>query len=172
MKFLKIPLFLVLVVMMSCSKDDNTLTGSLVGTWNIESLDYAGESSSSVGGQTLTTINFEGEGKNMNNQVEFKEDPKEFLSSGSNDATLSMDVDGQTQDVEFEDLEFLISGEWERDGNTLTITNDSTDPQIAEITKLTNDEMTMIYKQEIVQDIFGTELKYSLIGTYTFRKVD
>lgn len=110
-----------LVFFASCEDDDssNDTSADLVGTWSMTSLDYDGTSSTTFQG-TTTSIDFIGEGTNIDYTLTFDENPNNFDASGSYDIELTTDFMGQTT-TQTESVEDANStGTWSRDGNTLS----------------------------------------------------
>lgn len=120
--------FLILCVAVSfaaCSTDDdnsnnNDTSGELVGTWDLISLDYNGNTFTSMDGQGFN-IDFVGFAENIDYSLTFTENPNEFLAGGSYDINASSTFEGQTTTIN-ESFDGVSSeGTWEQNGNILTV---------------------------------------------------
>ncbi|MEM5566856.1 hypothetical protein WNY78_17170 [Psychroserpens sp. AS72] len=124
LNFLFIALALVLT---ACSGDDDSsptnTSGDLLGTWIGQDVDYTGNSSKTVQGQSFDAT-FVGEAYDVDYTLTFTENPNEVLSDGSYSIELTTTSLGQTQVDNVENLEFLSNGTWSRTGNELTVVND------------------------------------------------
>ncbi|MBX2843112.1 MAG: lipocalin family protein [Flammeovirgaceae bacterium] len=155
MKSLKF-LFYVLVtsILVSCSEDEPATPdqGMIIGSWELSEVDYDGTTTTTFNGQS-SVINFTGEGKNLNNEIKFTENPNEFTVSGTYDVELKMDYDGTEVISEINGLSFANSGEWEIDGDKLYITDDVSAIKEATIKELSEEKLVLFWvlKQEIVQ---------------------
>lgn len=131
-------LFIALVlVFTSCSTDDSPsiISGDIVGTWIGNTIDYSGDTVTTVDGQTLVA-DFVGEAYDMDYTITFSEDPNNVVSEGSYSLKLTYTVLGQTSVENVENIEFLEGGNWEQSNNILTLIaqEESIDYKIEELT--------------------------------------
>ncbi|MEM6264843.1 MAG: hypothetical protein AAGI38_20185 [Bacteroidota bacterium] len=145
------------VFVAGCNNDDdddpttNMGTGngdpnSIVGVWTLTGLDYTGTSTTSGPGFTPTTTSFVGVGFNINSNLEFKENPNEFVSQGGYSVRLTNTVLSQTFTQEIPDINYVGNGTYVRNGNMLTILSSAGGAggaQAGEIQKLTADSMIL-----------------------------
>lgn len=143
MKIFKLFLFTAfLTLTISCSKDDDNPTitnnGEIVGVWKGTTVDYTGNQTISGQGQN-TTATYVGEAYDVDYTLTFTENPQKVISDGSYSIELTTTVNGQTTTQNVEGLEFLSSGDWTINGNTLSITvdNETDDASILELTENT-----------------------------------
>ncbi len=140
MKIFKLILFTAFISLtISCSKDDDnpetTNNGEIVGVWRGTAVDYTGNTTTSGQGQTITA-DYVGEAYDINYTLTFTENPKKVISDGSYSIELTTTVNGQSTTQNVEGLEFLSSGDWVMNDNTLSITvdNETDDATILELT--------------------------------------
>lgn len=114
----------------SCSSDDDggnnggiDQSADLTGTWEPTDVYYEGDSSSSIGGQTIT-MNFTGQSVSFDDYVVMINEDQTYESSGS--YTIELTVSGMGQDItdEVTMSDFLGTGTWERNGNEFSTTDD------------------------------------------------
>lgn len=141
-------LVLVLVFALSiagCKKDnnDNQTNGDLLGVWTCTTLNYDGTSVSESGGISFTT-DFVGEGYDIDFTLTVSENPNIIAAEGNYSIKLTSSVGGVTINTQnIEGLEFANTGEWTRDGNTITILNELEELSDATIVKLTDTELEL-----------------------------
>jgi len=136
--------FLLLVLALSiasCNKKDDTTNGELIGVWNCTAVNYTGTTVTEYGGQSATT-SFTGEGYNVDFTFTLSENPNVATSNGSYNIKLTSTVNGQTITQNIEGNDFIYTGEWSKNGNTIIITQggESSD---ATIVKLTDTELEL-----------------------------
>lgn len=136
--------FLLLVLALSiasCNKKDDTLNGDITGVWNCTAVNYTGTTVTEYSGQSATT-EFTGEGYNVDFTFTVSENPNVATSNGSYSIKLTSTVNGQTITQNIEGNDFIYTGEWSKNGSTMTITQggDSSD---ATIVKLTDTELEL-----------------------------
>tara|TARA_R110002049_G_scaffold309014_2_gene515820 strand:+ start:665 stop:1225 length:561 start_codon:yes stop_codon:yes gene_type:complete len=164
----------IILIFSACEKEDKTSPSSnqsttpivssstLVGDWEMTSLDYAGASSVSAGGSTITT-QFTGVGKNFTYTIEFTDNPKRYSATGGYTVTLTSLFNGSSnvQDVPIPDAS--SSGTWSLNGNTLTITDDvSGDPTTTEILSSSNNNtFSMDFAGFFGQSVQGADVTFT-----------
>lgn len=117
-------LFIVLTfILTSCSTDDSSsiISGDIVGTWIGSSIDYSGDTTTTVDGVTIVA-DFVGEAYDMDYTVTFSENPNEVVSEGSYSLKLTYTALGQTSVENLENIEFLEGGTWEQNNAILILT--------------------------------------------------
>lgn len=92
-------------------------------------------------GQGATT-DFTGEGYNVDFTFTVSENPNVATSNGSYSIKLTSTVNGQTFTQNIEGIDFVFTGEWSKDGSTMTMKQggESSD---ATIVKLTDTELEL-----------------------------
>lgn len=141
----KVFLLLVLgLTIVSCSKKDDTTdptNGEIVGVWNCTALDYTGTTVTEYMGQSITT-DFTGEGYDIDFTFTITESPNLATSNGSYSLELTTTTMGQSVTQNMENIDFTFTGEWSKDGNTMTVSQygESDD---ATIVKLTDTELVI-----------------------------
>lgn len=144
--------FLLLVLALSiasCNKKDDTINGDITGVWNCTAVNYTGTSVTEYSGQSATT-DFTGEGYNVDFTFTVSENPNVATSNGSYSIKLTSTVNGQTITQNIENISFILTGEWSKDGNKMTVVRDgeSSDATIVKLTD-TELELNMVYEQTI-----------------------
>lgn len=105
--------------MASCNKDNLSEDEEmLLGKWTVTEVTYEGTSVTSVGGET-STVNYTGEGYDMNMTLEFSDNPKEFESSGNYSILLKFNNDGFEYEMPWVNAGFVSNGTWEIIGNKI-----------------------------------------------------
>src|SRR5690606_38164382 len=173
MKIFKLILFTAFISLtISCSKDDDspaapTNNGEIVGVWKGTAVDYTGNTSTSGQGQTITA-DYVGEAYDINYTLTFTDNPQKIISDGSYSIVLSTTIYGQTTTQNVEGLEFLSSGDWNMNGNTLSITvnNETND---AELLELTDDTLVLkaVESQTMSQGGFTVTSTTEVILSFT-----
>lgn len=130
----KIILFVAFLGLVSCSSDDNggsVSDGSnVVGNWKPTSLTYDGVSTMSMQGQTITT-NFNAVATDFHDATVTFHQNGTFSSVGDGyTVDLTMEVMGQEMTQETSVGSFFEDGTWEIDGNTMIMTNTSSNEPV------------------------------------------
>lgn len=116
-------ILIISISFVACSTDDdsgsNNTSGHLVGSWEMVSFDYDGNTTTTISGQT-TEADFIGVGQNLDYIIEFSDNPNEFSSVGSYDIELTTTVSGQTSTTLQPINDASSSGTYTLDGNTIT----------------------------------------------------
>jgi len=136
--------FLLLVLALSiasCNKKDETTNGELTGVWNCTAVNYTGNSVTEFMGESATT-DFTGEGYNVDFTFTVSENPNVATSNGSYSIKLTSNVNGQTIIQNTENISFIYTGSWSKDGNKMTIIRDG-ESSDATIVKLTDTELEL-----------------------------
>lgn len=154
MKKISILFLSFLFVFASCSKDDDNTpnqvdsTIDITGSWELTGMEYEGESSQTVQGQTIT-MDYVGVARDIDAQVVFTENPNEVTSTGSYTIDLTMNYLGQTitQDYFLDFSDYITSASsWSIDGNEMTFESEG-EVQTAEIVTLTQNMMVLLVEQ-------------------------
>ena len=155
-KFKKsLTLICLTLLFLSCSEDDpigvNTLENQLVGTWKLTEITQEGTTTTDLQGVPITS-DFTSEGKNINAQVTFTQNPNNFTSSGNYTSVVTITFLGQgtTQEIPVQIDDFLNQGTWSINGSELTITQNS-EAQTAIITEIT--DTTLKFEIEVNQEV-------------------
>lgn len=157
---------LFLGTLLSCSSDDdeNNNTGSILGTWDLVSLDYSGNSVASG-----TTTTFVGEAFDINGDLSFTDNPNGYVG----DTMYSIHLTSTTMGQDFEtDLTNLSSvngnGTWSLDGDQLTITpaSGSTAQETIFTIQFSNNGNTFSIDTTDVRNIGGSTSTTHIIGVY------
>ncbi len=170
MKIFKILFLSTLLFATSCSSDNNNddnTTADLIGDWTGTAVDYTGTSVTEGGGVSITST-FVGTGYDVNYVLTFSENPNEMTADGTYSIELETTIQGQTTTQNFENLQFDTVGEWTRDGNVLTITQNG-ETQEAVITELTDTNLTLEMDSEVIQQQSGFTITTTthVIAKYT-----
>lgn len=148
--------------MSSCSNDDDdnptpTQTAltpaanqkiaskTLVGNWEMTSMNYAGSSSIQSGGVNYTTT-FSGKGKDFTYILTFENNPKTYIATGGYKVELKSNFNGSTnvQDVTIWDASSF--GTWSLKGDTLSLNDFNTGQNNStEILRATNNSFSYDY---------------------------
>ena len=129
---------------------------SLVGEWNVTSVDYSGTTVTEYLNQTYS-VDYTGVGSNIDASYTFNEN-KSFTGSGTYDATLTITSEGSAPYKEtVEDLGFVVAGTWKIDGDQITLTSNN-ESSSATIVKLTETEMELKVSEQQIQSIEGTTI--------------
>jgi len=162
--------FALFASLASCSKDDETTAETdIMGEWTVTDISYEGTSSSAIGGVTQT-FPFTGSGYDMDLKISFEDNPKEYTAQGDYSIQLVVDVAGQMLEVPWTNVDFIGNGEWEKDGNTLSVTASTGEVQTATITELTDSKMVIAWDFVASTTQQGTVMTQNVNGTYTFEK--
>ncbi|WP_299768591.1 lipocalin family protein [uncultured Dokdonia sp.] len=146
MKIIKLTfLFLFAIIIASCSDDDSNETpdpmneetpenmdessdetedesASVIGMWEVTSIDASGTSTVEIAGQTIET-EFLGEGIDLNYSVTFTEEPNEVTADGDYNIELTTTIAGQSITEVIPGILFIDSGDWVIDGDQITISS-------------------------------------------------
>ena len=150
---------------MGCSNDDdaNNSNGDLLGTWNLLTYDYDGESVTEFQGTSVVT-DFVAEAQNIDATIEFNSNPNIIMSSGSFDIALVFSVLGQeqTQTIPVDDLG--SEGTWSRNGNILSINAELVNVSVP--AEIINGVSTLV--DYTIEELTDTRLRLSTTITETF----
>jgi len=143
MKFTFVLLFAIIIA--SCSDDDNNETpdpmneetpenmdessdetedesATVIGMWEVTSIDASGTSTAEIAGQTIET-EFLGEGIDLNYSVTFTEEPNQVTADGDYNIELTTTIAGQSITEVIPGILFIDSGDWVIDGDQITISS-------------------------------------------------
>ncbi|MCG8326488.1 MAG: lipocalin family protein [Chitinophagales bacterium] len=167
-------LALLTLSIVSCSDDNDNEPDSneLVGTWRMTTFDYDGTSTTIVAGQS-TTANFVGTAFDIDAKITFLESPNEYKTEGTYGINLMYSVSGQNYETQATVDGFLDSGDWERDGDTIKVTN--ADGEVSEATIVTLNGTTLVLdaatSETTIDPSSGITTIVEAEGTYTFERL-
>lgn len=168
----KISLFFVFgLFLFSCSEEEILPTvEDVIGNWQVTNLEYSGNSTTTFLDQSFT-VPFNGVGQNMDMSLIFNESPQNFTTNGTYDIELSYDLQGQPVTQQIQGLPFLVpSGEWALEGNEITLTSGSLEPQIAKIISFDKEKLVMQATQITTTSEMGVEAIYDIVLTFTMQR--
>lgn len=153
----------------ACSNDDDNgpAGDEIVGTWALTDIDYSGTSTTSSPAGAFTA-DFTGSGYDMDVTVTFEEDPNVYKTDGDYSIELVTEFNDQTFESQVENEGFIDDGEWERNGDTITITNSDGETTTSEIVSINASSMVIAYDFVRVTTENGATVEYSVNGTYSF----
>ena len=162
--------FALFASLASCSKDEDPATDAgIMGEWTVTDISYEGTSSSAVGGVTQT-FDFTGTGFDMDLKISFEDNPKEYAAEGDYSINLVVDVAGTPMEMPWSNVGFIGNGDWEKTGNTLTVTASTGEVQTVTIIELTDSKMVIAWSFSDTMTQQGTVMTQNVNGTYTFEK--
>ena len=159
MKKINVLFIAFLLILSSCSSDDDNgqdVQASIVGTWEMEALNFSGTSSTVMLGQTITA-DIEGEAIDIDYSLVFSENPNEVVEDGDFSVSIDFTVLGQTTTQVTEDVVDLVPSTggttWSQSGTTLTLSN-SENNEMFTILDLTETmlRLQLDIDQEVMQD--------------------
>lgn len=154
MKNFNILMIAFLIVLTSCSSDDDSnnqidLSVDITGQWDLKKLDYEGDSQMTFQGQTVT-MTYIGFGKEMDAQVVFSNNPNNVEVFGTYVIEMTVTYLGMTEtiDTPFDMSDFMNAGTWSIEGNQMIIVDNTTgEQQTAEIIHLSQNKMILLSEQ-------------------------
>jgi len=167
-------LSLLIAVTFSCGDDEDVTPPTddlLVGTWDLQTLDYTVEQTTSITatGETIMSTS-EGEGSDISARVELREDMT-YMSSGSYTIVLVSMISGYSFEQEVVVEDFLGAGAWRRDGDTLYSTDNTAGQEVpATIIELTDSSFIMDFSVRTVSNDQGFVVTSVIDGRYTFTR--
>lgn len=196
MKKLRVLFLVISVLFVSCSQDDTSedipevesnkpeitdkpevepnkpettdISESILGEWVIIDVNYTGEQKVTYDGETVIT-EFTGQGKNYRCKVNFKEDPKIVVSTGTYDVDLVYNRNGELVRETKEFVSFESVGDWRREENFIYVKNKGTqyDDKL-EIKELTASRLVLegSVKRDLLEDgqvITTIDIKYTFV---------
>jgi len=173
MKNLKkfIVLFSVTLLFISCNNDEAVLqieNSQILGLWKLTELTEDGTTTTTAQGIDLSAT-FTAYGKNIDAEVNFTENPNKFVSSGSYTSVITTVVLGQQTVQEVPINDFIGTGDWEVNGNIITVTSNG-EENSAEILELNESmlKLKFVYNQEFSTG--GADIKTDIDVYYTLTK--
>jgi len=155
-----------------CKKKDDTTNqtdGELTGVWTCTAFNYSGSTVVEYSGQS-SSIDFTGEGYDIDFNFTLSENPNVGTTEGKYSVKLITSVSGVTLDTQYvEGQNFAFTGEWTRNGNTLTMINQTDEPSDATIVKLTDTELELNISEDQSYTISGSTT--ATITNYTIKFV-
>lgn len=109
---------------LSCSdSDDNfdVLKEDLLGEWTMTAVNYSGTSTSTLQQGNPVEVFISGEGKNINSEMTFTDNPKRVFTSGSYELELTATSLGFSDTETLSINDFQEEASWSLDGNILTV---------------------------------------------------
>jgi len=158
MRILRLSIIILTFLFFSCATDDNDEIidpVNLAGIWNLTSLETQnGQAIITDGGITISA-DFSISTSNEGLQITFSEDPNVVSSEGSFTQTTMVTVIGQTETEETIVDDVFLDGNWQLNGDNLTITSgdamlDEFNPSF-EIVRLTETELEL--RQNLDQEV-------------------
>ena len=176
MKVLKfVSVFCLTILFISCSSDDsspidtNAQADDLTAIWNLNEITQEGTITTDVQGVPVQST-FTSFGKDINAQVEFKQNPNNFTSSGSYTSVVTISLLGQsnTQEVSVPIDDFLNQGTWSLNNGVMTISQNGETVE-ANVIELTNTSLKLELEDErvIVEQGFTNTTKTKVNMTLT-----
>lgn len=164
-------ILLLAVVLISCESDDDTTTinGEIGGEWNFESINYTGTTIVSQPGNSITT-NFSGESFDENATMTFNEADNSFTSQGSYYIELTSTTLGQTQTQTTTIDDYNSEGEWDLDGNILTIVGGLV--SISSGAPIVGDPNEILSQEYVVQELTATTMVISGVDQRLIQESD
>src|SRR6187431_867382 len=98
MKITNIFLLSIVVLLFSCSDDDNTplpTSEGMVVSWQVTAIDYSGTSTTTYEGESYKAT-YTGKGKDMDYTTTFNTDPNTVANEGSYTIELKTTMEGQS----------------------------------------------------------------------------
>lgn len=167
-----------LVTTVSCGDDDEATTSVeeniVVGVWDLEALNYSGESSTAIEGTTIVQ-SFTGEAINIDATFTFSENPNEAVIAGSYDIFLTTTVNGQTieQTVGSGEAGLAIDGNepstWSINGDQMTLVSEG-ETQVYTIVTLNQNTLVLNYTENVEVTQNGITTSSSLDATITMTR--
>lgn len=168
-------LCIVLALMLtSCSESDDSsgdpnnsdFSGDLIGTWIAVDVDFTLNVVTNLSGLDVTSTAV-GEGYDIDFTVTFEDNPNIAISVGSYSMEVTTTTLGQTEVENIENIAFLESGPWSRDGNEL-IFEDSEETGTVQIFELTEDSLIIGITDAISSSEAGVDFSSTSVSTVTF----
>ena len=109
---------------LSCSDSvDNfdVLKEDLLGEWTMTAVNYSGTSTSTLQQGNPVEVFISGEGKNINSEMTFTDNPKRVFTSGSYELELTATSLGFSDTETLSINDFQEEASWSLDGNILTV---------------------------------------------------
>lgn len=192
MKLTKLFLVFLLAIAVSCGDDDNETmtpvnddtpdemdgssdtmndnTASIIGMWEVTSIDASGTSTAEIAGQTIVT-DFVGEGMDLNYTVTFTEMPNEVAAEGDYNIELTTTIAGQSITETIPGILFIDSGNWEIEGDQITINSNDME-STATITTLTDTTLVIeITDSEFVIEQQGVETTATVSASVSLERL-
>ena len=192
MKLTKLFLVFLLAIAVSCGDDDNETmtpvnddtpdemdgssdtmndnTASIIGMWEVTSIDASGTSTAEIAGQTIVT-DFVGEGMDLNYTVTFTEMPNEVAAEGDYNIELTTTIAGQSITETIPGILFIDSGNWEIEGDQITINSNDME-STATITTLTDTSLVIeITDSEFVIEQQGVETTATVSASVSLERL-
>ncbi|MEM0519080.1 MULTISPECIES: lipocalin family protein [Aequorivita] len=146
MKIFKLFLFTAFISLtISCSSDDDSSSAAnndnIVGVWKGTEVNYTGVQTSVANGET-TTMEFVGTGYDLDYTITITANPNNITSEGSYKVELVTTIDGQTNTVNLEDINFLETSTWSIDGDQFSLTSNG-DTDVMTIVELTDSNLVL-----------------------------
>jgi hypothetical protein len=171
MKITKLLFLSIVVILFSCSEDEDPLPTSegMVGTWSVTGITYKGTTTTSGNGMNVKA-DFTGTGKEMDFTTTFDSDPNTVTSEGSYVIELKTTVMGQstTEDYTFNDI--FTDGTWTLNGRTLSVASGGT-TQEGTITKQTSTTLEVRINLDESESDSGFTVTTEVQAVYTFEKL-
>lgn len=134
-------LFVATIGMVSCSDDDGggqTTSGDIVGTWEMSAFSFEGSTTYEFDGETHTE-DYYGVGKEMNDVLlTFNEDGTVTTNGKTFTVEMTWESEGEEITEEYPTETIINAGTWEKNGNTLILTEPDGNITELNIEKLNN----------------------------------
>jgi len=173
MKNLKklIVLFSVTLLFISCKSDESVLqveNSQILGLWKLTELTEDGTTTTTSQGISISAT-FTTYAKNIDAELNFTENPNKFDSSGSYTSVVTTEILGQQTVQEVPINDFIGTGDWEINGNTITVTSYG-EVNTAEVLELNESKLKLkiLYNREF--SAADTDIKTDIEVYYTLTK--
>lgn len=166
----------------SCTKDEDPTpvitptpnqlisSNSLVGSWIMSGLNYAGSSTTSVGGINTTT-QFSAVGRDFTYTVQYSDNPKTYTTFGGYTVAITSLLNGSTFTQDASIPNAIASGTWSLNGNELTVTDNSTNQSSTStiLSSANNNDFSVDFAGFSGQSLQGANVKFTS-GTVTYKR--
>ena len=143
-------------------------SASIIGIWDVSSINATGTSTVEIAGQTITT-DFVGEGIDLNYNITFTENPNEVVADGDYNIELTTTVAGQSITETIPGILFIDSGDWSIDGDQITITSNDVE-NTGTITTLNETTLIIEIDMETIIDQQGVENMATINAVVSFQR--
>ncbi|GGZ12712.1 hypothetical protein GCM10007049_00500 [Echinicola pacifica] len=165
-------LVLVSSILFSCSSSDEEKpkdNASIVGTWELVDVGYSAITTY-VDMNESESSSYSGVGTRLEYEITFTENPNTYEAMGNYDILLSYEFDGQPIEVSVTITDFWKAGEYEIDGNMISVQSPNMTNEKCFISSLTDTKLELDFVGTISNTVDEVTVSTVLGAHFIFTK--
>ena len=163
----------LLLILTACNQEENPPPQETpIGNWKLTNLDIKGFAIHQELDSSNDTFNIVGLGTDLTLEMDFSENPNNYISEGSYGMHYEVVVNGFPASAITHDLSPFGNGNWGKNTGQLSLTNDDTNLSIhAEFEEFSDSEIQLTVTDNQVIISMNGIIEQELVMVYSFEKI-